>query len=82
MDAVAQRARPAARHRGLAVVGEVGPGAPLPHRLLHAGGVARGRPLQEGDPRGRHLAPAAHPGRGRRPGDAGERYDDDDDDDW
>ena len=65
VDAVPRRARHPPRHRGVAVLREVCARAPLPHRLLHAGGESRGRPLQEGGRRRRTQLPPPHPRRGR-----------------
>ena len=53
--------------RGQPLLGQVGAGAPLPHRQLHDGGVARGRQVQEGGGGGRPELPPAHQGRGRPP---------------
>ena len=53
--------------RGQPVLGQVRAGAPLPHRQLHDGGVARGRQVQEGGGGGRPELPPAHQGRGRAP---------------
>jgi len=53
-----------AGNRWFPQLGKVGPGASLSHGILHAGGVARGRSLQEG---GLHRRPellAAHTRRG------------------
>lgn len=49
MDVVAVGARATARHRRLHQLGQIGAGASLLDRLVHAGGVARGRPLQKGN---------------------------------
>ena len=53
--------------RGQPLLGQVRAGAPLPHRQLHDGGVARGRQVQEGGGGGRSELPLAHQGRGRAP---------------
>ncbi|KAL1140849.1 hypothetical protein AAG570_000777 [Ranatra chinensis] len=71
MDGLSGGARPPAGHSGFPVVREVGPGAQVPDGLLHAGGVARGWPLQEGGPYGRTQPSPPHPRRGRTPGTPG-----------
>lgn len=72
MDDLEGRAGPAAGHRWVSQLGQVGTRAPLPDRQLHAGGVARRRSIQEGDPDRQPELLAADPGRGRRARDAGE----------
>ena len=71
MDTVARRSRHPAGHRGLPLLGQVRPGPPVPDGQLHAGGVAGGREVQEGDRRGRPELPPPHQGRGRAPRAAG-----------
>lgn len=57
--------------RGQSQFGQVGAGPPIPDRIVHAGGIARGWPLQEGNPNRQPELPAADTGRGRPTGDAG-----------
>ena len=72
VDAVPECPGDQTRHRGQPQLREVRPGAPLPHRQLHAGGEPRGRPLQEGGGGGRPELPPAHQGRGRASWTSGE----------
>lgn len=60
------RAGPAAGHRRIAELGQVGARSPLPDRQLHAGGVARRRSIQERDPDRQPELLAADTGRRRR----------------
>lgn len=72
MDDIACRARPAAGHRRQPEFGQVRAGASLPDWKLHAGGVAGGRPVQEGDPDRQSELFAADTGRRWRARNAGE----------
>ncbi|VEN56068.1 unnamed protein product, partial [Callosobruchus maculatus] len=56
-------ARLAIGHRRVAVLRQVGAGASLPHRQLHAGGIPGRRSLQEGGPRRQPELPVADQGR-------------------
>lgn len=71
MDDFEGRAGPAAGHRRIAELRQVGARSPLPDRQLHAGGVARRRSIQEGDPDRQPELLAADPGRGGRTRNAG-----------
>lgn len=71
MDDFEGRAGPAAGHRRIAELRQVGARSPLPDRQLHARGVARRRSIQEGDPDRQPELLAADPGRGGRTRDAG-----------
>lgn len=72
MDDFEGRAGPATGHRRITELGQVCARAPLPDRQLHAGGVARRRSIQEGDPDRQPELLAADTGRRRRTWDAGE----------
>lgn len=61
MDAVEGRSGSAFGHRRLVGIGQIGVGSSLPHRLLHAGGVTRRRPFQEGNLHRRPVLSPPHP---------------------
>ena len=65
MDAVSRRAGHSAGDRGFFVVWQVCPGPPLPHRILHAGGVSGRREIQKGSRRRRTLVSPAYQRRRR-----------------
>ena len=64
MDAVSRRPRHSAGDRWVSVVRQVRPGAPLPDRVIHAGGVSGGREIQKGGRRRRSLVSPSHQRRG------------------
>ena len=65
MDAVSRRSGHSAGDRGFFVVRQVRPGAPLPHRVLHARGVSGRREIQKGSRRRRTLVSPAYQRRRR-----------------
>lgn len=70
MDVESKRARPASGHRGQSELGQVGAGASVPDRQLHAGREPGRRPFQEGGVHTRSEQHAADPRRGQCAGDA------------
>ena len=72
MDAVSRRPRHSAGDRWVSVVRQVRPGAPLPDRVIHAGGVSGGREIQKRGRRRRTFVSPPHQRRRRTARTAGE----------